>query len=262
MIAVSHLSKRFTLSKSARKDAELVTDPRFQPPWFYSVRDVGFRCDQGEVLGLLGPNGAGKTTTLRMLSTALKPDSGSIEINGVDVVGQPLQARKKIGFLSAATGLYGRLTAAENILYFAKLHGLSAMQQQTRLDELVALLGMENFIHRRAEELSTGMKQKCAIARTVIHDPEVVILDEPGTGLDIMARHTLMNFISEIKAKGTPVIFSTHQFDEVEALCDRIAIINEGITQFEGSLDAFREQTDEFDLNAGFMKLVHRKEGV
>ena len=238
MIEVAGLKKRFKLTKDHKKNKVDDIDPREDKDYFHSVRDVSFRCAEGEVLGLLGPNGAGKTTTLRMISTALKPDEGSITIDGNDIVKKPLLGRKSIGFLSGSTGLYGRLT------------------------ELFTLLDMHKFIDKRAENLSTGMKQKANIARAVVHRPKVVVLDEPTTGLDIMTTQTVIEFIKGLKAQGTPVIFSTHHLDEVAFLCDRVAVINEGISCFDGTVEAFKQAGNSEELNQAFMNILTEKHNV
>ena len=239
MIEISGLAKRFTVENPKKLSEQEKKDPRLKGRYFQSVRDVSFTCEKGQVLGLLGPNGAGKTTTLRMLSTALKPDSGKVIIGGEDVLSNPNIARKKIGFLSSSTGLYGRLSGRENISYFGELHGISKNVINARIEELADLLDMQTFLDRRAENFSSGMKQKVSIARAVIHEPELVVLDEPTTGLDIMATSTVMEFIQRLKDKGTPVIFSTHHLDEVQALCDKVTVINQGETVFNDSLAAF-----------------------
>ena len=255
MIAISGLKKRFVLTKEHKKNKS-TSDPRERDGYFHSVEDVSLFCGAGEVLGLLGPNGAGKTTTLRMLSTALKPDAGSINIAGKDVVKKPILARKAIGFLSGSTGLYGRLTAKENVEYFARLHGMRGKSLKQRCDELFQRLEMTSFLDKRAEHLSTGMKQKTNIARAVVHNPEVVVLDEPTTGLDIMTTQTVIEFIRDLKSHGTPVIFSTHHLDEIALLCDRVSVINEGVTCFDGSLAQFKEQGQSQELNEAFLNLL------
>jgi sodium transport system ATP-binding protein len=262
MIVVNGLKKKFKLTKDHKKNKNENIDPREDSNYFQSVRDVSFTCNKGEVLGLLGPNGAGKTTTLRMISTALKPDEGTIFIGKHDIVKQPLFGRKSIGFLSGSTGLYGRLTVKENIEYFAKLHGMDKRAIAVRCEELFTLLDMHNFIDKRAENLSTGMKQKTNIARAVVHHPEVVVLDEPTTGLDIMTTQTVIQFIKGLKAQGTPVIFSTHHLDEVELLCDRVAIINQGKTCFDGSVVEFKSAGQSEILNQAFMNILMEKMDV
>jgi sodium transport system ATP-binding protein len=260
MIEVNHLAKRFRLPPQKNKTVPpQKRDPREQDGWFHAVRDVSFQCAAGEVLGLLGPNGAGKTTTLRLLSTALRPDHGTALINGIDVLAQPLVARKSIGFLSGATGLYGRLTTRENVTYFGRLHGIREPALQQRIDDLFTLLDMHSFADKRADSLSAGMKQKCAIARAVVHQPQVVILDEPTTGLDVMAAKILLDFIASYKAQGIPLIFSTHHLHEVEKLCDRVCIINHGRTAFSGSVEQLRHLGGSHDLYDAFVSVIQQE---
>jgi sodium transport system ATP-binding protein len=255
MIEIKHLAKKFAVENPKKLSEQEKKDPRLKGRFFHSVQDVSFRCEKGQVLGLLGPNGAGKTTTLRMLSTALKPDAGSVEINAIDVLKNPIMARKKIGFLSGSTGLYGRLTGRENIHYFGQLHGMHENAIKQKIDELADLLDMHSFLDRRSENFSTGMKQKTSIARAVVHQPEVVILDEPTTGLDIMATQTVLDFIRGLKHQGIPVIFSTHHLDEVAELCDRVTVIDQGITKFDGDLKAFGDLA-EGSLHQAFLTSI------
>jgi sodium transport system ATP-binding protein len=254
MIEVHGLAKRFALPHKERRSR--ARDPREHDGFFHAVRDVSFQCAPGEVLGLLGPNGAGKTTTLRILSTALRPDAGRAFINDIDIVATPLVARQRIGFLSGSTGLYGRLTARENVEYFGRLHGMAPTQLRQRCDQLFAQLQMEEYAHKRADQLSTGMKQKCAIARTVVHAPQVVILDEPTTGLDVMSARILLDFIASYKALGVPLIFSTHHLHEVEKLCDRVCIINHGSTAFTGTPAALRARSATGDIVDAFVGVI------
>jgi sodium transport system ATP-binding protein len=244
MIEITNLAKKFKVENPKKLSEQDKKDPRLNGRFFHSVKEVSFSCAEGQVLGLLGPNGAGKTTTLRMLSTALRPDAGSIKIDGVDIVSDPLLARKTIGFLSGATGLYGRLTGRENIAYFGQLNGMQEAEINSRIDELSQRLDMETFLDRRSETYSTGMKQKASIARAVVHSPKVVILDEPTTGLDIMATQTVLDFIRDLKAQKVPVIFSTHHLDEVSELCDAVTVIDKGVTKFDGSFDEFKGLAD------------------
>jgi len=250
MIEIKQLAKKFEVENPKKLTEQEKKDPRLQGRFFHSVRDVSFTADNGQVLGLLGPNGAGKTTTLRVLSTALKPNAGSVIINGIDVTVDPLLARKKIGFLSGSTGLYGRLSGRENIEYFGQLHGMTKPAIAERIGKLSDMLDMQNFLDRRCENFSTGMKQKTAIARAVVHSPEVVILDEPTTGLDIMATQTVLDFIRGLKKEGVPVIFSTHHLDEVSELCDKVTVIDQGLSKFNGSLDQFMGLSDGSPHNA------------
>ena len=255
MIEVNGLAKRFAVAQHKERRAQQ-RDVREHDGYFHAVRDVAFQCAPGEVLGLLGPNGAGKTTTLRILSTALRPDAGSATINGLDIVADPLAARKRIGFLSGSTGLYGRLSARENVEYFGRLHGMAPARLKQRIDALFDQLQMHAFSHKRADQLSTGMRQKCAIARTVVHEPQIVILDEPTTGLDVMSARILLDFIASYKALGVPLIFSTHHLHEVEKLCDRVCIINHGQTAFNGTLDQLRQLGGSDDLYDAFVRVI------
>jgi sodium transport system ATP-binding protein len=172
------------------------------------------------------------------------------------VIKQPVLARKKIGFLSGSTGLYGRLTGRENIQYFGRLNGMSESEIAARIDEIAEQLDMHTFLDRRSEHFSTGMKQKTSIARSVVHNPDVVILDEPTTGLDIMAAKTVIDFIKDLKQKQIPVIFSTHHLDEVTELCDRISVIDKGQSTFDGSLEEFVALAPD-NLHQAFMNTLH-----
>lgn len=193
-----------------------------------AVRNMSFEAYPGEIFGLLGPNGAGKTTAMRMLATILSPSSGTAEINGYDIIKNPDDVRKSLGFLSGDTGLYARLSAREMITYFGKLYGLDSKFIDLRLNMLNTELELESFIDRRCAKLSTGEKQKVSIARTVIHDPPVLILDEPSSGLDVLASRNIIRFINSAREQGNCIILSSHDMGEVERLCDRIAIIFDG----------------------------------
>ncbi len=227
-----------------------------RPDEVVAVDDVGFRCAPGEIVGLLGPNGAGKTTTLRILATLLSPDKGAATVAGHDVAAEPDQVRRKIGYLSASTGLYPRLTARETLRYFAELHQVS--DADARVDALMARFEIGPFAHVRCDRLSTGMKQKVSIARAIVHDPPVLIFDEPTLGLDVLVAQTLLAFIEERRAAGRTVLFSTHVMREAERLCDRIAIIHRGRILAEDTLEALRAQTGETDLEQVFVKLVEQ----
>ncbi len=261
MIAIEGLKKKFRIEKKklTSNKTEYADDPRQDGRWFHAVRDVSFHCEKGEVLGLLGPNGAGKTTTLRMLSTALQPDAGSIKIEDIDAIINPLGARKKLGFLSGTTGLYRRLTVKENIEYFGRLHQVEEEELQQRIENIFTMLDMHSFANKKAEDLSTGMRQKTSIARAVIHNPEVLVLDEPTTGLDVVAAKTILDFIQGYKEKGHPVIFSTHHLHEVERLCDRVALINFGISSFDGSVEDFKKISATGDLYDSYLELIKIK---
>jgi sodium transport system ATP-binding protein len=226
-----------------------------------AVDGVSFRCEPGRIYGLLGANGAGKTTTLRMLATILTPTSGGATVAGFDVVAEPENARASLGFLSTATALYGRLTAREFIEYFGRLHGLSEDVLRKRVNALIARLEMKDFCDRRCESFSTGMKQKTSIARVLVHDPPVMIFDEPTTGLDVMTARTIISFIRECRERGKTVIFSTHVMSEAEKLCDRIGIIHGGRLLAEGSLDELRARSGTLDLEDIFVGIVSAEAG-
>jgi sodium transport system ATP-binding protein len=205
-----------------------------------AVDSVSFRCEPGQIYGLLGANGAGKTTTLRMLATILAPTAGAATVAGFDVVREPAKVRAHIGLLSTATALYDRLTAAETVEYFGQLFGLDSATIARRTGEIFKTLDMEEFRDRRCAKLSTGMKQKVSIARTIIHDPPVMIFDEPTNGLDVMAARSITDFIRQCRSQGKTVIFSTHVMTEAEKLCDRIGIIHNGKVRAEGTLEELR----------------------
>jgi sodium transport system ATP-binding protein len=221
-----------------------------------AVDQVSFRCEPGRVYGLLGANGAGKTTTLRMLATLLAPTSGGATVAGCDVAHHPEEARANLGFLSTATALYGRLTAREFVEYFGRLHGLTEEVLHRRLEELFARLEMNEFCDRRCDSFSTGMKQKTSIARVLVHDPQVMIFDEPTNGLDVMTARTIVAFIRECRDRGKTVIFSTHVMSEAQKLCDTIGIIHDGRLLAEGTLANLRAQLGMDDLEEIFVHIV------
>ncbi len=221
-----------------------------------AVDGVNFKAMPGQIYGLLGANGAGKTTTLRVLATILKPSSGTAKVAGFDVVDDPEKVRANVGFLSTATALYGRLTAREFVEYFGRLHGMDDAALAKRIDEIFARLDMNEFRDRRCDKLSTGMKQKVSIARTLVHNPPVMIFDEPTIGLDVMTARVIVQFIRECRAQGKTVIFSTHVMSEVEKLCDTIGIIHNGKLLAEGTLSQLRERYAEQDMEEIFVKVV------
>src|SRR5215831_5345783 len=221
-----------------------------------AVDNVSFACQPGQIYGLLGANGAGKTTTLRMLATILEPSDGTAIVCGHDVAEQPEKVRANVGFLSTATALYPRLTSQEMVEYFGRLNGLREAELHKRVDDIFNRLDMNTFRDRRCDKLSSGMKQKTSIARTLVHDPQVMIFDEPTAQLDIMTARTIIDFIRECKERGKTVIFSTHVMSEVEKLCDVIGIIQSGKLLAEGSLAELRERYQELDLEEIFVKVV------
>jgi len=227
-----------------------------------AVQGVSFTARDGEITGLLGPNGAGKTTTLRMLYTLMKPDRGQILVDGIDAAADPLAVRRQLGVLPDARGLYKRLTARENIDYFARLHGLPENELAPRREALVKALEMEEIADRRTEGFSQGQRVKTAIARALIHDPRNVILDEPTNGLDVMATRALRQFMLKLKAEGRCVLFSSHIMQEVAALCDRIVVIAHGRVVADETPQALREQTGETNLEDAFVKIIGSEEGL
>jgi sodium transport system ATP-binding protein len=221
-----------------------------------AVDHVSFLCKPGQIYGLLGANGAGKTTTLRMLATILEPTDGTALVCGHDVIDEPEKVRANVGFLSTATALYPRLTSQEMVEYFGRLNGLDEPTLKKRVDDIFSRLDMNSFRGRRCDKLSTGMKQKTSIARTLIHDPQVMIFDEPTLGLDIMTARTIIDFIRECRQRGKTVIFSTHVMSEVEKLCDVVGIIQSGKLLAEGSLVELRDRYHENDIEEIFVQVV------
>jgi sodium transport system ATP-binding protein len=221
-----------------------------------AVRGVSFRCEAGAIYGLLGANGAGKTTTLRMLATILQVTSGTATVAGFDIVDDPAKVRARVGFLSTATALYARLTAREMVEYFGRLNGLDEDALKLSVDNLFAALEMNEFSGRACDKLSTGQKQKVSIARTLVHDPEVMIFDEPTIGLDVMTSRSIVRFIRDCRDRGKTVLFSTHVMREVEKLCDRIGIIHGGRLLTEGTLEELRSRHGQNDLEDIFVNVV------
>jgi sodium transport system ATP-binding protein len=241
MIEVRHLTKTFP-------------DRKRGP--IHAVEDVSFSVAPGQIYGLLGANGAGKTTTLRLLATLLQPTSGAATVAGFDVVTAAAQVRARVGFLAASTALYGRLTARETLQYFGRLNGLADDVIAARTQRLADELDMHEFLDRRCEKFSTGMKQKTSIARTLIHDPDVMIFDEPTLGLDIMAARTIVRFVRECRGRGKTVVYSTHIMSEVEKLCDVVGVIHDGRLLAAGTLPELRERYQEQEMEEIFVRCV------
>ena len=227
-----------------------------------AVDGVSFTARDGQITGLLGPNGAGKTTTLRMLYTLMKPDSGKVLVDGIDVASDPEGVRRVLGVLPDARGVYKRLTARENIAYFGELHGLDAATIAERTERLSRALNMQDFLDRRTEGFSQGQRTKTAIARALVHDPRNVILDEPTNGLDVMTTRGLREFLRQLRGEGRCVVFSSHIMQEVAALCDRIVIIARGQVVASGSADELRALTGEENLEDAFVKAIGSEEGL
>lgn len=221
-----------------------------------AVSEVTFQCRAGEIFGLLGTNGAGKTTTLRMLATLLRPTAGSAFVGGHSVLDAPNEVRRSLGYLSTTTALYPRLSCRETLDFFARINGYNPSEIPARVEHLVQRFGLAEYADARIERLSTGMKQKVAIARTVAHDPAVVILDEPTNGLDILNVLDFHRLMRELQQAGKTVLFSTHTMSEAEKLCDRIAIIHRGRILACGTLDELRELSGQRYLEEIFVKVL------
>jgi sodium transport system ATP-binding protein len=222
----------------------------------HAVDGVSFEARAGEIFGLLGPNGAGKTTTMRILCTVLKPTGGKALVAGYDVVTHASAVRQHIGFMSANTAIYDRMSAWEMVQYFGRLYGMSEERLQQRLEEVFATLHMNDFRDMLGAKMSTGMRQKVSIARAIVHDPPVLIFDEPTSGLDVLVARAVLENIKQLREMGKCVLFSTHIMREVERLCDRVAIVNRGRVQACGTLDELRQRHGQNDLEELFFSLV------
>ena len=235
---------------------------RFGSAEEYAVDDLSFRVEPGEVFGLLGPNGAGKTTTLRMLCTVLKPSEGFATVAGYDIVTEAAKVRQSVGFLSANTGIYDRMTPREMVRYYGKLYGMTNDQLAERMDELFQTLQMASFIDTPGAQLSTGMKQKVSIARALIHDPPVLIFDEPTSGLDVLVQRSVLQSVAQLREQGKTILFSTHVMREVEKLCDRVAIMAQSRIVAQGTLPELYEQFGIEDLEEIFFSLVSAESNI
>ncbi|MHC4398147.1 MAG: ABC transporter ATP-binding protein [Planctomycetota bacterium] len=243
MIRVSELTKHYADLKRGK---------------LVALDGISFRAEPGQIYGLLGPNGAGKTTALRILSTVLKPTSGAASVNGYDVVTQSTRARQQIGFMSANTAVYDRMTAWEMVEHFGRLHGIPSQELTERMDALFTRLKMNDIRDLLGAKMSTGMKQKVSVARAIVHDPPVLIFDEPTVGLDVLVARALLETVAELRDHGKCVVFSTHIMREAEKLCDRLAIVHRGRILAEGTLAEVRDRHDERDLEELFFGLISR----
>jgi sodium transport system ATP-binding protein len=227
---------------------------------FVALDGLSFLAREGEIFGLLGPNGAGKTTALRILSTVLRPTRGTALINGCDVVTQPELVRRQIGYISANTGVYDRMTAWELVEYFGRLHGLPDEVLRPRMEALFSRLQMQEIRDVMGAKMSTGMKQKASIARALVHDPPVLIFDEATSGLDVLAARALLDAVADLREQGKCIVFSTHIMREAERLCDRIAIVHRGRLLAEGTLADLSSQHGQDDLEDLFFDLIRGEE--
>lgn len=227
-----------------------------------ALKHVSFTVEKGQVVGLLGENGAGKTTLLRTIATLLTPTSGNVSVAGHDTLKNPEEVKKNIGVLfGGETGLYDRLTARENLEYFAALYGLSKHETKVRIDELARMFGMRDYLDRKVGGFSKGMRQKVAIARTLIHNPEIILFDEPTTGLDITSSNVFRQLVHQLKREGKTIIFSSHIMEEVSMLCDSVAMMHKGELVFHGDIEELYKKEGNRDLNYIFMsKLVRGNE--
>jgi sodium transport system ATP-binding protein len=244
MIEVQGLRKTFEGGKAGKK--------------VLAVDDLAFTVAAGEVYGLLGPNGAGKTTTLRVLATLLKPDAGTAKVAGYDVVSEAEAVRSRIGVVNGGMGLYDRLTGREILRYFGRLYGMDAAAVDARIEVLDSLLSLGDTLDRRAGGFSTGMKQKVVIARAVIHDPAVIFFDEATSGLDVVARRAVIDFVRSYPSEARAVVYSTHVMSEVEELCDRCCIIYRGRKIAEGTVAELNASSQASSLEEAFFRLVSR----
>ena len=247
MISLENLSKEFPTSDGRGKRA---------------VGGLTLQVKEGEIYGLLGPNGAGKTTTLRILSGLMEPTGGKAVVGGFDVAAEPQQVKRAIGFLTANTGLYQRLTSRELLVYFAQLHGMEPARAAERADHLIHKLGISDFADLRCGALSTGQKQRVNIARALVADPPILILDEPTLGLDVFSNRVILEYIKREREQGKTILLSTHYLDEAESLCDRIGLLHDGRLVAEGNLETLRTLSGQQRLSNIFLTLIHADEKV
>jgi sodium transport system ATP-binding protein len=227
-----------------------------------AVDEVAFQLEDGLITGLLGPNGSGKTTTLRMLYTLLRPDRGRVLVDGIDAGREPLAARRRLGVLPDSRGLYPRLTARENIAYFGRLQGLSGATLAGRIEALAEQLDFRDLLDRRCEGFSNGQRTKVALARAFVGDPQNLLLDEPGNGLDVMSNRALREFLRLQRGRGKAILLSTHIMQEVTALCDRILVIAHGRVTAAGTPEELLRQAGSDDLEEAFVRLIGTDEGI
>jgi sodium transport system ATP-binding protein len=256
MIDVRNVYKTFKLSRQQKREM----GHAFQGNSVDAVSDVTFMCKPGRVFSLLGANGAGKTTTLRMIATMLHPSSGTILVNNHDVIREPEKVRASLGFLTGSTQLYDRLTPLEQVKYVADLHGVPREEFRRRRDEIFAALEMGSFADRRIGKLSTGMKQKVSIARTLIHDPDVLVLDEATAALDVVASRAIVELIRDARNRGKTVLFSTHRLGEVGQLSDDLALIHRGRLLYSGTYEDFTKQMKAPTLEDEFIRRIEEVE--
>lgn len=251
MIQVEQLSKSYTKKLNRGFGFK-------KPERFNAISQVTFDALDGAITGLLGGNGAGKSTTLRIISTLINPDSGRVSVDGFDTATQPLEVRKNIGFLPHNAGIYPRLTAVENIRYYAEICGMSSASINKRVSELVERLGMSEFSERRTEGFSQGQRTKVALARALVHKPRTIILDEPTNGLDVMAIRSLREIIRDLKNEGHCILLSSHVMQEVAALCEHVVIIDAGKVVVSDSIKGIKNRTGCDDMEDAFVSVIEQ----
>ena len=258
MIVVEHLAKRFMPPRRGLAALGLYLDTA-KP--VRAVKDVSFSAPDGAITGLLGPNGAGKTTSLRMLAGLITPDAGQLTVDGIDVVSRPREALARMGVLSDARGLYPRLTARENIVYYGALQGMARDAAHARAESLAASFDMTALLERRTDGFSQGERMKTALARALVHDPANIILDEPTNGLDVLATRALreaLRWLRTPEGGSKCIVFSTHIMQEVERLCDNVVIVSSGRTVANGTVPQLLARAREHDFEEAFVKLAFR----
>ncbi|HWH82933.1 MAG TPA: ATP-binding cassette domain-containing protein [Burkholderiaceae bacterium] len=259
MIRIEQLAKAFQVAAPRAKGLAGRLPRRGAARVVHAVRHVSLDAPDGQITGLLGPNGAGKTTTLRVLAGLIAPDAGTLDVDGIDVATRPREALARMGMLSDARGLYPRLTARENIVYYGRLQGMEADAAHARAEALAQMFEMSALLERRTDGFSQGERMKTALARALVHDPANIVLDEPTNGLDVLATRALRDTLRWLR---TPeggakcIVFSTHIMQEVERLCDRVVVVAHGRTVASGSVPELLAQTGEADFEEAFVKLA------
>jgi sodium transport system ATP-binding protein len=252
MIEVQGLAKEFAAAASG-------VFRRGERSTVKAVRDVSFTAPDGRITGLLGPNGAGKTTTLRMLAGLIPPDAGRLVVDGIEVAQRPREALARMGVLSDSRGLYPRLTARENIVYYGALQGMTREAAQARAETLARLLEMTGLLDRRTEGFSQGERMKTALARALVHDPANIVLDEPTNGLDVLTTRALretLRLLSSPEGGAKCIVFSTHIMQEVEHLCDSVVLVSQGRTVATGTVAELLAQTGQQEFEEAFVRLA------
>ena len=259
MIHIEQLAKQFVAPAAVRKGFSGFSFKRAAPRIVQAVRDVNLHAPDGHITGLLGPNGAGKTTSLRMLAGLISPDAGRLAVDGIDVFARPREALARMGVLSDARGLYPRLSARENIVYYGRLQGMSAEAANARAESLAQMFDMRALLDRRTDGFSQGERMKTALARALVHDPANIVLDEPTNGLDVLATRALRDTLRWLRSPeggAKCIVFSTHIMQEVERLCDSVVVVAHGRTVASGSVPELLAQTGETDFEEAFVKLA------